>query len=169
MLHVFDLDDTLVQYGHSVNVPKQTFHCLRALKQKGCDLGIISFNPLGKLVASQVGLTPFFFSRKHVVCDDAMDREELMFALLKQMNYTEQRLLHIFHYWDDRQDNLQIIREFLPNCKTHHVPNPRKLYLQLKDYLSSRAFCKHLTCWNYEDDGVEPSLYEHSCATSNSC
>ncbi len=125
--HIFDLDDTLVQYHKkNMNVPKQTFHCLRNLSHQNCFLGIISFNPFAPFIAHSLGLMKYVFN---VISDSRLNRVELIQKILTVMtNSTE------IHYWDDRLDNIHCIYLFFPFIQTHHVINPQNLFKDLQMY-----------------------------------
>src|SRR5579883_3314981 len=56
-LYIFDLDDTLIQYTRrGPNVPRQTFHALRALCQAGHECVVVTWNPFGSSLVVQTGL-----------------------------------------------------------------------------------------------------------------
>jgi len=124
-LHIFDLDDTLVQYRKKkVSVPRQTFHALKSLST--CKLAIISYNPGANSVVGLLGLTKYIDG---IVCDAIADRVDLMkrmFSLLMNDTCTT------IHYWDDRLDNLEAIQTYYPFIECHHVPDPCLLYMDLR-------------------------------------
>ena len=104
-LDIFDLDDTLVHYGRKkICVPRQTFHVLRALNQR---IGVISFNALAHFVIAKTGLIKYVAS----VAAGEKPRAQLMQEVLaSHPNQTWTEL----HYWDDREDNLQVVQTYFP-------------------------------------------------------
>lgn len=123
ILHIFDLDYTLVQYcKRKVSVPRQTHHALRALHGTMC---IISFNPLANFIAHLTGLNKYI---SYIICDPHNTRIELMKRLFLLMN----KSFSSIHYWDDRLDNIQCIETYYPFIHTHHVTDPCLLYRDLK-------------------------------------
>lgn len=59
VLHIFDLDDTLVQYKkNKISVPKQTFHILRSAYH--CvTFAVVTFNLFAKEIVNKTGLTKY--------------------------------------------------------------------------------------------------------------
>lgn len=116
MLHVFDLDDTLVYYGRKrIVVPRQTFHFLRALRLADCRLAIVSHNPLAPLVAASLGLR---------VDTLACGKEDRVSLMKKVLTGNEREV----HYYDDRLDNLEAVAHAFPDVVLHHVRSPLLLF-----------------------------------------
>ncbi len=131
-LFVFDLDDTLV-CGKRYTVPRQTFHALRSLKASNHTLVIVTYNPLGYLVAANKGLLKFI--DKIIYAADAAERSELVLMALFAF---QQNLFpfYAFVYLDDRRDNIQNVQKHFPSAQYVHVTHPLRLHAQIKE-------CKH--------------------------
>lgn len=127
MLSVFDLDDTLVRYGKNITVPRQTFHILRDLHLKGYKIAVISYNPLGKIIIQRLGLSKYV---DYSICSSTSYRAKLISSLIP--------LDENIHYYDDRKDNLEAVKEKYPEVITHHVENSLTLYKVIKDSLNVR-------------------------------
>jgi len=118
MLHIFDLDDTLVRYGRKkICVPRQTHHALRALRG---EKAIISYNNMASVIATLQGL-----KIANISCGNK-DRHILAGEVLSKSIGTE------IHYWDDRSDNLLAVCTYYPFIHPHLVTDSLTLWRDLK-------------------------------------
>ena len=122
---IFDLDDTLVRYGNKKRcVPRQTFHCLRDLYLRGFILFVVTYNPLGVLIAHEEGL--FKYIKFLLSTKNTNDQSKIIEKLFSYFPTKD------FIYFDDRQDNIQQVQLKYPYAICIHVPNPLLLFTQIK-------------------------------------
>src|SRR5579863_6582946 len=121
--YVFDLDDTLVFYGKKgPTIPRQTFHTLRQLRGP---IVVVSYNPLAHILASELGLMKYV---NVIICGDC-DRNVLVENAIK--NFEDSQLV----YFDDRVDNLSVVKQFYPRALCYHVSSALLLHRIIKRHL----------------------------------
>lgn len=121
-LHIFDLDDCLVQYNkNKICVPRQTFH--RFKKQTELTIRVIvSYNPLAHVIVKSVELENFI---DYVVNTHVDERWQLIEQILvKYSGY----IFDTIHYYDDRMDNIHNVKTKYDFIFTHYILQPSQLF-----------------------------------------
>lgn len=111
LIVVFDLDDTLVQYGRRIVVPKQTWHVLALLQNLGAHMYCVSYNPLANLVVGEMGLRKLLED----VVSGRPPRYELVGRLVARNPIISGKE---FIYVDDRGDNIEEVQRAYPMAKS---------------------------------------------------
>jgi hypothetical protein len=129
MLIIFDLDQTLV-CGKKNQVPRQTFHALRALKAQGHTLVVVTYNCLGFFVANATGLLKYIECVFYLKC--LSERSDLILLVLSHFQF-EQFPFYELVYFDDRIDNIMNVQQRFPSAICIAVSKPLQLFQKIKN------------------------------------
>lgn len=103
---IFDFDDCIVRYTkRGITVPKETWHALRRLSNRGCGVYIISYNVYAKDIAGHLGLFKYV---KDVVSEDYSDHGSRS-ALVEKLTSIYPEICN-FVYFDDNEDNIAEVK-----------------------------------------------------------
>lgn len=119
---IFDLDDTLVSC--KMKIPRQTYHMLNKFKKLNYFIGIITYNCMVGLIAKETNLCKY---TSHIFYKN-VDRDILFENCVCQI-MNDYKLANVsIYYFDDRLDNLQVVKEKNKHVITYHCCNMYDLY-----------------------------------------
>ena len=124
---IFDFDDTLINY--KMKTPRQSYHMLNLFKKYGYIMAIITYNPSPYISMIHSGLHKFIDCIHYGDIDRDILFTRSLETIMKKHKITETELEEYkIYYLDDREDNIQKVKEKYPNIIDFHCYDINELH-----------------------------------------